>query len=919
MPMPPYRCSRAFYRTLLLALPRRVRAEFGGDMETVFAICLDRQRRTRGFAGYTMAIVRGAFDAAKFAAVAHRDERRQHSLEAIKAGRPPEGPMKRLQESLANLFQDIRFATRLLIKDRNFTVTALLTLAVCIGANAAIFSIVRSVVLKPLPVPGAERIVAFHNNYPKAVPGRGSTAVPDYFDRAAQMDATVELALYRRQGATLGSRDGARRLVTVRATPSFFRLVSMQPQHGRIFRDDEGEPGKENVVILSHAIWQREFAGAREVVGRTIKLSGTTYDVVGVAPQEFKFLWNDIDVYLPAAFSAQEKSDDARHSNNWQMIGLLKPGHTVANAQEQVNAINHRNEERFPKYTKLLRDAGFHTSVAQLQSEIVEDIRPVLMLLWGGVVFVLLIGCLNIANLVLVRASGRSREMATRHAIGAGLKRLGRQLLTETTLLSFIGGAIGLVVGWWALRLVPTLGLDELPRGHEIGFDPASAAIILTVAVSIGLLIGLMPVARLRHLNFNGALREEGRAGTASRTTNRLRRGLATAQVTIAFILLIGAGLLLVSFRNVLRIDPGFTAAGVVTGAISLPSTAYPNEARAPFVDRLLASVRAVPGVDHAGVTSTVPLSGDHSDSVILAEGYQMKEGESLVSPLEIDASEGYFEAMKIGLVRGRLFDARDTSTSQRTIIVDERLAAHFWPGKDPIGRRMYKPGSAENLFKTGPDTPWVTVVGVVKEVQSDGIATARPSVGAYYFPYSQAPVNSMGLMVRTSRPGDAIVPELRKAIAALDPMLPLYAVHTMDEYVSEALFSRRVPMLLAMAFAGVSLFLSAIGIYGVLAYGVAQRRREIGIRLALGSTSREVFGLVLRDGVKIVAVGLVLGLGGLVALRQALTAVLFGVTPMDPIVIASVAGALSAVAFLAMVIPAQRAASVNPASALND
>lgn len=917
--MPPYRCSRAFYRTLLLALPRRVRVELGADMETVFAICLERQRRTRGVRGHALAIIRGAFDAAMFAAVAHRDERRQHSLDTIRTGRPPEGPMKRLRAFSTNLFQDVRFATRLLIKDRNFTVTALLTLAVCIGANAAIFSIVRSVVLKPLPVPGADRIVAFHNNYPNAGTAHGSNGVPDYFDRLAQMNATSELALYRRQGATLGGKDGARRLVTVRATPSFFRLVSMQPQHGRIFRDDEGELGKENVAILSHALWQREFGGARDVVGQELKLSGTTYEVVGVAPAEFKFLWNDIDVYIPTAFSPREKADESRHSNNWQMIGLLKPGRTVSNAQEQVNAINHRNEARFPQFAKLLRDAGFHTSVAQLQSELIEDIRPVLMLLWGGVVFVLLIGCLNIANLVLVRASGRRREMATRHAIGANLRRLARQLLTETTLLSIAGGAIGLLLGWWALRLVPTLGLDEMPRGHEIALDLSSAAVILGVAVSIGFLTGLVPVARLRRLNLNNALREEGRAGTAARTTNRLRRGLATAQVTIAFVLLIGAGLLLVSFQNVLRIDPGFTAGGVVTGAISLPSTSYQNEARAPFVARLLASLRALPGVENAGVTSTVPMSGDHSDSVILAEGYQMKEGESLVSPSEIDASDGYFETMKIGLVRGRVFDARDTATSTPVVIVDERLAAHFWPGKDPIGRRMHQPGSTENLFKTGPDTKWLTVVDVVKEVQYDGLATGKPSVGAYYFPYAQWPVNTMGLMVRTSRSGDAIIPELQKAIAALDPMLPLYAVHTMDEYVSDALISRRVPMLLAMAFAGVSLFLSAIGIYGVLAYGVAQRRREIGIRLALGSTSREVFGLVLRDGVKIVALGLVLGLVGLIGLREMLAAVLFGVTPMDPIVIASVAGALSAVALLAMVIPAQRAASVNPASALTE
>jgi predicted permease len=427
-----------------------------------------------------------------------------------------------------------------------------------------------------------------------------------------------------------------------------------------------------------------------------------------------------------------------------------------------------------------------------------------------------------------------------------------------------------------------------------------------------------MPVVRLWRLNINNALREEGRSGTAGRSTNLLRRGLATAQITIAFVLLIGAGLLLASFRNVLKIDPGFTASGVVTGAVTLPGTAYKDDAVGPFVERLLTSVRALPGVESAGVTSTLPLAGDHSDSVILAENYQMKPGESLVSPSQLVVSDGYLETMKMGLVRGRVFSASDTSTSTRAIIIDERMAAHFWPNQDPIGRRMYTPESAENVFKTGPDTKWLTVVGVVKEVQLDGLATDQPSVGAYYFPYTQQPQNRFGLAVRTSQ-GTAIVPELRKVIAALDPALPLYSVKTMGEYVDDALMSRRMPMLLAMAFAGVALFLSAIGIYGVLAYGVAQRRREIGIRLALGSTSGEVFGLVLRDGIKIVVFGLLLGFFGLIALRQVLAKVLFGVTPMDPGVIAMVAAVLSVVALLAMIIPARRAAGVSPATALTD
>jgi predicted permease len=541
------------------------------------------------------------------------------------------------------------------------------------------------------------------------------------------------------------------------------------------------------------------------------------------------------------------------------------------------------------------------------------------MLLWGGVLFVLLIGCLNIANLVLVRASGRSREMATRHAIGADRRRLARQMLTETTLLARAGGVLGLGLGGWALRLVPVLGLDEMPRGFEIALDPVSAAVVVGIALAVGIAIGLVPVARLSRMNVNNALREEGRSGTAGRSTNLVRRGLAVAQVTVAFVLLIGAGLLLASFREVLKIDTGFSPSGVVTGLVTLPGTAYKEEALQPFADRLLTSIRRLPGVEAAGITSSIPLSGDHNDSVILAEGYQMKPGESLVSPIQSTVTDGYFEAMKIGLVRGRYFTPSDTKDSTRAIIVDEKLANHFWPGQDPIGRRLYQPGSAEKLFETGPDTKWMNVVGVVKEVQSDGIANGQPTVGAYYYPYSQEPQNGLGLVIRSARPSEEIAGEVRKAVAALDPALPLYNVHAMSDYVDDALMSRRMPMLLAMVFGAVALFLSAIGIYGVLAYGVAQRRREIGIRLALGSTAGQVFGLVLKDGIVIVGIGLALGLAGLVGLRQVLAGVLSGVKPMDPVVIVSVAAGLTLIALIAMVLPARRAATVDPASALQN
>jgi predicted permease len=911
----------AIFKALLLVLPAGVRRQLGAEMEQVFACCLADARSRRGLRGETFAIVRGAVDILQFAAVSRGHEKHDRQLHITKTGYRPEGPMDKIGKFFSNLAQDLKYAARLLGKDRSFTITALLTLAICIAANTAIFSIVRSVVLRPLPVPNAERIVVFHNNYPNAGAVRGSTGVPDYFDRRAQTDVFEELALYRRQGATLGGKDGARRLTTVRATPTFYRLVSARPQLGRLFTDEEGEFQKDTAVILSDSLWRSEFGAAKDVVGKELRLSGTVKTIIGVMPKDFKYLWNDVDAYIAASFSPREQSDEARHSNNWQMIGMLKPGKTQAHAQEQVNAINARNDQRFPHFTKLLKDAGFYTAVGMLQVELVEDIKPTLFLLWGGVGFVLLIGCLNIANLVLVRSSGRSREMATRHAVGADIRRLGRQILTETTLLSAAGGALGLALGWWALRLVPTLGLDEMPRGHEIALDPVSVLVIGGAALTVGLLLGLMPIASLSRLNINTALREEGRSGTAGRRSSLVRRGLATAQVTIAFVLLIGAGLLLASFSEVLRLDTGFKPGGVITGALNLPATAYKEEARWPFVERLLTTVRALPGVESAGVTTTIPLSGDHNDSVILAEGYSMKEGESLISPAQSTASPGYFETMKIPLVRGRFFDTRDTPTSPTVIIIDERLANHFWPGQDPIGKRLYRPGSGADILKITDKTQFFNVVGVVKEVPFDGIALSTPQVGAYYYSYAQSADASFGLTVRTKPGADdaAATAAVRKALASIDPALPLYSVHSMTEYVDDALMSRRMPMLLAMGFAGVALFLSAIGIYGVLAYGVAQRRREIGIRLALGSTAGEVFGLVLKDGVKIVALGLALGFAGLFALKSFLATVLYGVKPMDPLVITLVAVTLSVVALLAMVIPARRAAKVSPATALTD
>ena len=419
----------------------------------------------------------------------------------------------------------LRHTVRLLLKDRSFTVTALLTLALCIGANTAIFSVVRSVVLRPLPVPEADRLVQVYNSYPNAGAERAGAAVPDYFDRLKAVPALEVQSVFRQSGATLGADKGAERLKTVVSSASFFRMLQVQPVIGTLFTENDEAEGAPRRVLLSHAMWQRRYAGDSSIVGREIRLNGNVTTVAGVLPADFKFLWNDVDVFLPAVFTAREKSDDGRHSNNWGMVGRLAPGASVEQVQQQLDALNAANDERFPQFKQILKDAGFHTVAANLQQDLVRDLRAVLYLLWGGVLLVLLIGVVNIANLVMVRASARNRELATRHAIGASLTRLRGQVLTETLLVALVGGVAGVVLGWWALSAVPLLGLDEIPRGHEIRMDLVSVGVALLLTVCVGLLIGLVPVVRLGRMNVNATLREEGRGGTVSRGTNLLRRG----------------------------------------------------------------------------------------------------------------------------------------------------------------------------------------------------------------------------------------------------------------------------------------------------------------------------------------------------------------------------------------------------------
>ena len=813
----------------------------------------------------------------------------------------------------------LRHAVRSLLGDKGFTVTVILTIAVCIAANTATFAVVNSVLLRPLPVPDAGAILIMANRYPKAGADFGyNSASGDYFDRLRDAHAFSDQALFRTGGRTIEIQGTPQRVTGMQATPSLFRLLRVTPAYGRAFTDAEGEPGADQRAILSDGLSRQLFAGPEASIGREIRVGGQPLTVVGVMPAGFDFIDPEVRVWTPAAFSPEERQ--THHNNNWNNIGRLKPGATLQQAQAQVDAINRANLDLFPSFKPLLIDAGFHTIVFPLEDMLVGQIRGSLYLLWGGAAFVLLIGAVNVANLVLARTTLRRKDFATRLALGAGGGRLVRQLVTESALVSLAGGALGAVLGTALLQVMVHRGIDRLPRSGEVRVDGTVVLVMLLTAALVGIIIGLIPAVQVMRASANEVLREESRSGTGGKRAARVRQMLVVAQVGLAFVLLAGAGLVLASFRQVLRVDLGFDVHGVVTAATSVPQSMYrKNSDVIGLMDRTLETIRAVPGVTYAGATTTIPWAGNHNDSVILAEGYMMKPGESVISPERVAVTPGYFEAMHIRMLRGRAFDERDRESAPSTIIVDQRLARHFWPNLDPIGRRMYFPQDPQNLLKTDEHTRWFTVVGVINTVHTADVEGSGNPVGSYYLPFAQNVDRAYSLAIKTSGDTGPVLSAVRARFAALAPNLALFDVHTMEERGDLALASRKGSLTLSMFYGCMALFLSAIGIYSVLAYLVTQRQREIGIRTALGCTTRGVVTLVLREALWLLGAGLVLGGAGAVALRSVVAGQLYGVKPLDPMVMSAVIVTLGVVGLTACALPARRATLVDPVTVLRE
>jgi putative ABC transport system permease protein len=820
---------------------------------------------------------------------------------------------------MGTMIEDIRIAIRMMMKNPGFSIVVVLTLALGIGANTAIFSVVNAVLLRPLAYKDSRTLVNVWGRLDKQGIPRLVFSEPEYWDLHDRNQSFSELGAYSLDGsASLTSSDSPPvQVSTPAATATVFQLLGVPTALGRIFTVDEDLPGHDHVAVLSFALWKSQFGGDSEIVGKSIQLDGQTYSIVGVLSKDFS-LGGKHDVWVPLGLDRTKPQN--RGSHYMHVTARLKPGITLGQVSAEMDRFAAQlaveNPNNYPS------GSGWGMFVVLLKEQIVGNVRPALLVLLGAVGFVLLIACVNVANLLLAQASAREKELSIRAAMGAGRARIVRQCLTESLVLAAAGGVLGFFLAYWSVSALRSFVPDNVPRMDEVSIDPLVLGFTLGISLLTGLVFGLAPAWQVGRVNLQDTLKETGQSSSAARGTRRLRGVLVVSEIALAVLLLVGAGLMIRSFQHLLEVSPGFQPQHLLSMRLSPPAKSYPDGAPLnAFYQQLLNRVKRIPGVEAAGAVSELPLSDSYSSGTTFVEQTPVADlprfaGLNNLPFMETDyrtAAPGYFEAMQIPLERGRFLTDADTTDAPFVAVVDRDFARRFWPNQDPIGKRI----AINTVPKSNPPMPqWCTVVGVVGHVRHYG-----PDVEGReqaYFPLAQSPFfRSMYLAVRTTLEPGSVISAIRQQVLAIDKNMPIYEVSTMEQLLSNSVLQPRLNLTLLVTFAALALGLAAVGVYGVMAYTVTQRTHEIGIRMALGAQTGDVLKQVLTEGAQLAAIGLALGLAGSLAATRLIAALLFGVKPADPLTFAAVAVILASVTLVACYIPARRAMRVDPMVAL--
>src|SRR5579859_1407566 len=814
---------------------------------------------------------------------------------------------------MEKLFQDIRFAVRQFLKSPGFTAVAVITLALGIGANTAIFSVVNGALLRPLGFPEPDRLVrVWHVPPAKSFPGmtRFAVSAANYVDWENQNHVFERMTIYTYRGFTFTGGDKPLQVDACAVSRGFFDALGVRPMLGRTLLPEEDQPGRSNVVVLSFRFWQEHFGSNPDVVGHNIVMGGQNFLVAGVMPASFR-LPDFAQMWTPLAWTDQERA--VRGEHHYVVMARLKAGASVAGAQAEMNTISSRLEQLYPA-----DDKGWGAIVVPLHDDLVSDVRPAMLILLGAVACVLLIACVNVANLILAKGFSRQKEIAIRTALGASSTRVLRQVLTESVLLSFVGGALGLAYAPFGVRLIKAFLADKLPQSMDIGLD--LNVLLFTAAISLvtGILAGILPALRLARENVSETLKQGlGRMDTDS-SGHRTRSVLVVSEVALSLVLLIGAGLLIRSFQRLHNVNPGFDSHGVLTASVEVAQKKFPQPAgQARFFDQVLQRVRSLPSVISTGVIDDIPLDGGGSHQPIAIEGRPVVP---MSEQPEVDVrltSPGYMSTMRIPILRGRDLNDTDVAGGPGAVLISQSMARQFWPDEDAIGKHL--------TLTFSPDVPR-EVVGIVGDVKLDGLDQTRPAV-ALYSSLDQVSVPAMGgwrsfpmmLVVRTATSPAAVVSAVADAVHQVDADIPLRNILTMDDVVATSLQQQRFDTWLLGAFAGLALILAAIGIYSVLSYSVKRRVGEIGIRMALGARLGDVLRMVVIEGMKPTLLGLAIGVVAALAFGRVMSSLIYQIAPSDPLTFVAVAALLMVVGFLATIIPAYRASKVDPMVALRD